>query len=388
MPSSATRSALAVAAIAHLALVPGQASAARAVAGVQDDHLGVVPVDEVNDRLSLIRRTRARVARVDLLWQSVAPSRPRRATSPSDPAYDWRRADAIVRGFAARRITPIVTVYGAPAWASGGRRTAADSGVNSRAPHAAHFARFMKAAATRYSGRFRPVAIGGRRPARLPEVRHWEIWNEPNLNGFLRPQVWKGSRFALRRYVTMTRLSYPLIKRANRDAVVIAGVAGPRGSTSRTGTGAIPWVRALARSSARFDAYSQHVYPAAAPLRDTRAVPAWSTLGRILRELDRVPRRRGMKLYVTEAGYTTARTPYRTSRVSPRRQAAYLRQIFRTPVVRSGRIPVVVWFNLQDNRFWPAGLIRRGGKAKPSLAAFRAEARRGRLPAALRPPRT
>jgi hypothetical protein len=94
-----------------------------------------------------------------------------------------------------------------------------------------------------------------------------------------------------------------------------------------------------------------------------------------------------MKLYVTEAGYTTATTPYRRTRVSMGRQAAYLRQIFRTPVARSGRVPVVIWFNLQDNEFWPAGLLRRGGAAKPSLRAFRAEARRGRLPAVLRPGR-
>jgi hypothetical protein len=360
-----------------------QASAARAVAGIQDDRLGVARADEIDDRLKLVAATRARVVRVDLLWQTVSPTKPRRVFDPRDPAYDWSRMDAIVRGLAKRGTTPIVTVYGAPAWATGGRRSASDSGVNSRVPNLVHYARFMRAASLRYSGRFRPRDAS----RRLPEVRHWEIWNEPNLNGFLRPQVWRGQRYALRRYIRMTRLAYPMIKRSNRRSVVIGGVAGPRGSTGRTGTGAIPWARALARSSARFDAYSQHVYPAAGPLRRTRAVPAWSTLPRIIDELDRVRKRRGMKLYVTEAGYTTAKTPYRSTRVSMRRQASYLRQIFRTPVARSGRVPVVVWFNLQDNEFWPAGLLRRGGKAKPSLRAFRAEARRGRLPAALRPGR-
>ncbi|HSJ72857.1 MAG TPA: hypothetical protein VK904_00955, partial [Miltoncostaeaceae bacterium] len=105
------------------------------------------------------------------------------------------------------------------------------------------------------------------------------------------------------------------------------------------------------------------------------AFPAWRTLPLLLEALDAVPRRRGMPVYITEAGYTTARTPYRDVRVTRRQQARYLRQIARLPIVRSPRIRAVVWFNLQDNPDWPGGLRTRGGRPKPSHAAFRAVVR-------------
>jgi hypothetical protein len=373
---------LALIACGALAAVPAAAGAA-APFGVQDDRLTSGPVESVPARLRLLQATRARVTRVDVLWSLLATTRPRRPSDPADRAYDWTRLDAIVRGLAERRIVPIAVVYSSPRWAAGGRRAPRGSEVNPNAPSAAQFGAVMRALAARYSGRYRPA--GATRP--LPEVRHWELWNEPNLAGFLRPQ-YRGRRpAALQRYIAMVRRAYPQVKRANRDAVVIGGVAGPRSSTGRSGMGALRWAGALARSSARFDAYSQHVYPASPPLGRTRAFPAWRTLPRLLETLDAVPRRRGMPVYITEAGYTTARTPYRDVRVTRGDQARYLRQIARLPILRSRRIKVVMWFNLQDNRNWPGGLRRAGGRLKPSHAAFRSVARGRPLPHDLRPRR-
>jgi hypothetical protein len=142
--------------------------------------------------------------------------------------------------------------------------------------------------------------------------------------------------------------------------------------------GALPWLRALGAAGVPFDAYSQHVYPAAAPSQATVAVPSWHTLPRLLEELDRI--RPGAPLYITEAGYTTAPTPHHRSTVSAAQQADYLRQIFALPQVRAPRVAAVVWFNLQDNDAWPSGLLSGDGRAKPSLQAFReaaAAARRG-----------
>jgi hypothetical protein len=173
----------------------------------------------------------------------------------------------------------------------------------------------------------------------------------------------------------MVRRAYRPVKRANPDAVVIAGVAGPRSSHRPNRHRGAALGSALARSPARFDAYSQHVYPAAPPLRPTRAFPAWRTLPLLLDALDAVPRRRGMPVFITEAGYTTARTSFREVRVSRGQQAAFLRQIARLPIVRSRRVRVVIWFNLQDNPDWPGGLLRRGGRPKPSHGVFRALAR-------------
>ena len=354
--------------------------AVSAVLGVQDDRLTTGPVSQVPTRMGLLRASGAKVTRLDVLWSLVAPHRPANPADPDDPAYDWDRTDATLRAIAASGVTPIVVAYSAPGWAAGGRGTPAGTEVNPNAPAPADYGRFMEALARRYSGSHRPEQGGDP----LPRVRHFEIWNEPNLAGFLSPQVSGGRRVSVSRYVAMARRAYPAIKRANPRAIVIAGAGGPRSSTDGRGTGALAWARAVARSGAPFDAYSQHVYPAAAPLAATRAFPAWGTLPELFAVLDAIPRRRGTPVYLTEAGYTTAATPFRTVRVTPAQQALYLRQIMALPAVRSGRVRAVIWFNLQDNVNWPGGLRRDTGRLKPSHAVFRRLARSSRLTPDLR----
>ena len=41
---------------------------------------------------------------------------------------------------------------------------------------------------------------------------------------------------------------------------------------------------------------------------------------------------------------TTAQTPYRKVAFTPAQQATYLKQIWNLPVVKGGRIPLVMWF--------------------------------------------
>ena len=66
----------------------------------------------------------------------------------------------------------------------------------------------------------------------------------------------------------------------------------------------------------------------------------------------------GLPFYVTEAGYTTAPTPYRDTAVTEDEQAEYLTQIYSLPQLRTEQVKTVVWFNLEDNANWPAGLYR------------------------------
>ncbi len=140
-------------------------------------------------------------------------------------------------------------------------------------------------------------------------MRHFEIWNEPNLAAFLSPQVSGGRRVAISRYVAMLRAAGAAVKRVNPAAVVIAGAGGPRSSTDSRGTGALPWARAIASSKASFGALSQHVYPAAAPRASTRAFPAWGTLPRC-RRARRVPRRRGTPVYSRRPATPPRRLPF------------------------------------------------------------------------------
>ena len=334
-----------------------------AVAAVQDDHLPVDPIENVPARIDLIAETGATTTRYDVFWGAVAPSRPADPRDPADPAYDFSRVDLVLQGLSERDITPIVDVYNAPPWAAGGRYEPPGYQINTAAPDAEDFADFMAALATRYSGEF--TSPGG---DTLPEVRHFEIWNEPNLSGFLRPQFEDGQPVSLDRYAEMARAAYPAIKEANPDAIVIAGVGGPRGSTGGTGIGAIDWLQGLKERGIPLDAYSQHIYPSAGPPEPTDALPSWSSIGRFLDEIDGF--KPGLPLYITEAGYTTASTPYRDTKVTEEEQAEYLTQIYSLPQLQTERIKTVVWFNLEDNVNWPAGLLREGGEPKPSHERF------------------
>ncbi|MBY0396002.1 MAG: hypothetical protein K2X91_05945 [Thermoleophilia bacterium] len=350
------------------------ATGAGAVAAVQDDILTTAQVDQIAGRVALLQQTRARVTRFDVLWSTVAPTEPADPRNPADPAYDWSRVDAVMTQLAAARIVPIVSVYSTPDWAVI-RPTPYEFAYNPNAPRPAAFRDFMYALAKRYNGTF-PNPAGT--PATLPRVRHFEIWNEPNLKNFFR----LGARSNLAHYKKMVRAAYPAIKRANRRAIVIIGVGGPRSTSGQGNVGARQWMRGLVLDRrVKLDAYSQHIYPAAGPRARVKAFPSWNSVPEILQTLNR--RKRGMKLYITEAGYTTARTDFRNVRVSVPVQNRYLNQIFRLPAVRSTQVAAVVWFNLQDNVNWPAGLLRADGSRKPSLASFVRFARRP-IPAPLR----
>ena len=98
--------------------------------------------------------------------------------------------------------------------------------------------------------------------------------------------------------------------------------------------------------------------------------PAWNTLVNIVAEVNKLPGGRAKKIYITEASYTTARTPYRKVAFTPAQQSQYMTQIFKVPFVRNSRVPLVVWFQLQDNPNWPGGLLTMAGAQKPSYKTF------------------
>lgn len=337
-----------------------------AVAAVQDDHLATESIESISTRLDLLETTGVTTTRVDLFWNAIAgPTRPAAPTDPNDPSYDFARADVIIQGLAERGITPIVSVYSTPAWSSGGAVDAIGPPINRLAPDPKDYGDFMGAVAARYSGGF--AGPGGQA---LPEVRFYEVWNEPNLDGFFQVAT-KTTEARLDAYAGLAREAYRAIKNANADATVIVGVGGPRSSTTATGVGAIEWLQGLRARAVPLDGYSQHVYPSAAPTVDTEVVPSWSSIGRVLDELDAWRARPAIPLYITEAGYTTAATRFRETKVTEAQQAEYLTQIFALPQLRTDRIKTVVWFNLQDNADWPAGLLRDGTlEPKPSYDNF------------------
>ncbi|MFP5451610.1 MAG: hypothetical protein ACLGG9_07640, partial [Thermoleophilia bacterium] len=126
----------AVAAIAG-AMLAIPATGVAGVPAVQDDQMTIAaPIEAVPDRVKAVIATRAKVARFDILWSEVAPTRPRRPANPNDPAYNWERADLVINAFHRARITPIISVYSTPAWAVQGRNLPVATQYNPNAPRA------------------------------------------------------------------------------------------------------------------------------------------------------------------------------------------------------------------------------------------------------------
>jgi hypothetical protein len=136
--------------------------------------------------------------RFDLDWANVQPTN---ATT-----YDWSTFDRLIDGMVSHGLKPLPIVNRAPAWAT---TSVTDSfGVTRQTSYPANmaqFATFCAAAVSRYKDR----------------VKHWEIWNEPNLSGswFPTPSVVQFSN--------MLKAAYPAIKGADPTAVVISGGLSP-----------------------------------------------------------------------------------------------------------------------------------------------------------------
>ena len=112
---------LLVATAAVLALVTGSASAEeRMWIGFHDD-----PVlrygDDRQAELDAVRAANATIVRTLVEWRSVAPTRPRSAANSFDPAYRFADLDEFVRNAQQRGMEVLMTIWGTPKWANGGK---------------------------------------------------------------------------------------------------------------------------------------------------------------------------------------------------------------------------------------------------------------------------
>lgn len=337
-----------------------------AAIGLQDDRMAASQPQDIPGRIALVKATGTQVLRIDLFWATAAPTRPANGAYHLDPAYNWAWADAALCGTIKAGIQPIVTTWNAPGWATGGKLGVKGVVWNSKAPtNPQDYADFMSALATRYNG---VTQIPGQGTC---NVKFYEIWNEPNLQIYLYPQ-YSGKKVASSpKYVQMANLAVPAIKAANPRAVPITGVTGPKGKSDQSGRGTLDWVKDLKKYGLKAGSqYSQHVYPAVPPLKKTTIFPAWDTLDEVVAEVNKLPGGKSKKIYITEASYTTARTPYRKVAFTLSQQATYMKDIFKVPFVKSPRVPVVIWFQYVDNVNWPGGITFDAGGQKPSYRSF------------------
>ncbi len=332
---------------ASMLLAPPSAEASKRIRyGIQDDAWLAFGPGSLEERLEVLGDLGVELVRFNLLWHKIAQEKPTRAKDPSDPAYDWGAADAVLKGLRDHGITPVVAILGAPRWANGDRpRNFAPRGP-------VPIRNFAYAAASRY-----------------PWVRHWLVWNEPNQRKWLRPT-------SPRTYVRkLLNPAYAGILAANPRAQIAGGVTAPRGG--RGGVSPVDWIRGMARAGARLDAYAHHPYP----LRPRLETPSsggcghcrtitMATLERLIREV-----KRGFgnaRIWLTEYGYQT-NPPDPLLGVSLKLQARYVADAA-LRARQAPRVEMLIHFLYRDEPNlgrWQSGLVDVEGAAKPAHDAFK-----------------
>jgi hypothetical protein len=359
---------LALFAAAALAAPTGLAAERMWIGFHDDPSFRWVPDRE--DRIVSSARQGASLMRLLVRWNQTVPRRPADASDPFDRSYNFNDLDEAIRTAQRADMEVVLTLHGTPRWANGGQ------GPNVMPRRVADFGAFARAIASRYSGRFDGY----------PFVRFWTIWNEPNLQLFLKPQFdSRGRSVAPRNYVRLYAAAYAGIKAANPRALVAIGETSARGTDNPEGIrlshspGRFVEELAKANPRLRFDAYSHHPYPFTPNLRPSQKV-RWPnvTLGSLPvleANLKRLFKRGTVPIWVTEYGHET-KPPDRFG-ISYAKQAAYVRQAI---AIARGYpfVTMFVWFVYQDDpgQPWDSGLYTQAGRAKGSSPPrFRATAK-------------
>lgn len=359
------RSALALVAAAAVAvalLLAPTANASRFIKpGIYDDAqiLYGIP-DFVFPKLAEMN---TKLIRVNLWWggpNGVARRKPARPADHTDPAYNWETYDRTARYARLFGMQVIFTVIGTPGWANSGK------GWNVAPKKARDLRNFAYAAARRYDG---GTFLDSE--TRVPAVKQWVVWNEPNNPVFLKPQFRRvGSRYVIqsaRDYARICNAVVAGVTAGQNGAKVACGATAPRGNnqprSSRPSVSPIAFLRAMHKAGAKgFKAYAHHPYygsrmetPSTPPPRASRGqAPTAVTLGNfdvLVKELTRLygP---SMRIWVTEYGYQT-NPPDKLFGVTYPQQAAYMRDAY-AKLKRNPRVDMFIWFLIRDE-------VRKGG---------------------------
>lgn len=398
------------------AAAPASASS-RQLTVMQDDgvFLGHTRHDP-NEAMAEAKALGVDVVRVFLSWYQVSPrptsrKRPRGfdVGNPNEPRYHWGLYDALVERARANGIKLLLTLSPAiPYWASeeprrcphriGGYRDLARTCMWKPSPKL--FGQFAKAVARRYGTRA-PAASYGLPSGYGGQVALYSIWNEPNLEHYLYPQL-RRTRYgivdlAARRYREMWQEGYKAIARYDRpmrnkvlfgetaaisspiDTLYAALCLDERGRPFR---GRLRELQGCSRPT-RLPIGGMAVHPYnkdgggsvfsrsftldSLPLAYLRRLHG--VMDRAAR-YGRIPRGRG--IYVTEFGFQSS-PPDRIVRISLPRHAASLneaeRLFFSDRRVKS--FAQYELFDTPDHREFNTGLRLRSGRRKPAWEAFR-----------------
>ena len=323
------------------------------------------------EMLDQARDANATIVRTLVTWANVAPSRPANASDPFDSAYRFQDLDELVRNTQERDMEVLITIWGTPKWANGGKTP------NFLPTRMSDLTAFSRAVASRYSGRF----------AGYPFVRFYSIWNESNLQLFLAPQFdAKGKSVGPRNYAKLAAAAYAGIKAGNARAKVAVGSTSSngrdkplKGKSDTHSPGRFAQLVAAANPRLKFDAWAQHPYPVPVSQKPSQLVRypnvTLKSFPRFTKDLDKWFKRKNVRLWITEYGHEV-KSDGEPNGVSRAQQAAFTGQAL--ALARANpRTDMFVWFVFRDHATseWQSGLRTKSGAAKPSLARFSTAAR-------------
>ena len=243
---------------------PVAMSADRMWIGFHDDPMFRFDPDRTTELDNAIATNNASILRTLVTWANVAPAKPANAANPFDPAYRFDDLDEFVRNAQARNAEVLITIWGTPKWANGGKTP------NFLPTSMSTFQNFTKALASRYSGRY----------AGYPFVRFYGIWNESNLGLFLSPQFnSSGKIVSPAAYAKLAAAGIAGLKAGNAKALVAIGETSSNGR-NKPKAGATDSVRpgtfaegvAKASKKLKFDAWAHHPYPVPVNQKPTQKV--------------------------------------------------------------------------------------------------------------------
>jgi hypothetical protein len=349
------RAAVAIGVAACLAL-PGAAEArtAKAIWGPTDLPSG-------RSAFPVYRDLGVDVFQIQLLWDRVAPHRPRHPARPGDRAYEWPKdVNEAVRKARRYGIDVAIMVKGAPAWANGGHSS-------QWAPSPKAYARFITAASRRYR-----------------HVHRWMIWGEANRAAVFQPLP-ANSRTGPRTYARLLDAAYGALKRRSRKNIVIGGMTFTFGDVYPSKW--LRWMRLPNGRPPRLDWYGHNPFSRRAPDIRQPEDPGFpgsrdiSDMDVFARELHRAYRRyprfrrHGPRLWLSEFTVSSDRPNRAFSfAVSQNEQARWLRGAFH--IAKRVNAAGLGWFNLFDESATvrnglTTGLMTYGGVKKPAYLAYK-----------------
>jgi hypothetical protein len=272
------------------------------------------------EELKLMRAARIGWARADFDWSYVEPRRGEWRFDRIDDVVDWAEQEGV-------NILPILD-YDVP-WARPAYK------------HLDLWLEYVRRVVERYKDR----------------IRHWEVWNEPNLE-----QFWKDKPDAAN-YVALLKPTYELIKKIDPELTVLFG-----------GTAEIPWafIEGVYAAGGKDSFDVMNVHPYRYPRAPEEGRPLFDDLVR-LRELMAKYGDGEKPIWITEIGWPT----HQGQRgVSPERQAEMLARAYLLSF--QAGVEVVFWYEFQAPEHKPDynedhfGIVHRDLRPKPAYRAMAA----------------